>query len=163
MKYILAFFIFISPVFVAAQTAEYVTDSLVKQKWEELKSSWTFGLPKTGNGTVDIRVFNTYKSLFDSTAFVASDIDAVYKYGEKSAKEAYKLNPDTTFDSYAHGIALHFNSFNIETDSQPLDKDSEKNEIIYTIIRKVTGEKKGEFVVEDKTPFLDSIDGRKKI
>lgn len=153
MKYILAFFIFISPVLVAAQTTNNVTDSLVKQKWEDLKSSWTFGFSETGS--VDIRTFNKYKSLFDSTAFITSDIDAVYEYSSKS----YKVDTNSIpFDTYAHGIALHFNSFKVNTDSLPYKTTTlAPNEIIYTVIKKTSGEKKGEYVLNDIHPFLDSV------
>ena len=165
MKYILSLFIFISPVLVFAQSEEMVNDSLVKQKWEELKSSWTFDLPKTGKGAVDIRTFNKYKSLFDSTAYVAGDIDAVYLPDSKSdSTYTYLLEHDSSiaFDSYAHDIALHFYNLKIETDTQPFKITSTEKEIIYTVIRKVTGEKKGEFVIKDEAPFLGSIANRKE-
>jgi hypothetical protein len=160
MKYILAWFIFISPVLVFAQSNQHDKDSLVKIKWEELKSSWTFGLSETGS--VDIRTFNKYKSLFDSTALIASDVDAVYEPLSKSAKDAYIVDTNSIpFDTYAHDIALHFNNLKIESDSLPIKTNPSKNEIIYTVARKITGYKKGEFVVEDVNPFLNSVELRK--
>lgn len=165
MKYTILLLILLFPVFADAQIQSMkdtvYRDSLVKSVLNDLKETWNLGIDNA-SGTVDLRIYNKFKSLFETTATVNDDFNAYYKFnfyrdpikGKKGyhITGSYKID-DTAkaYDVYAHDIALQVRKLTIDTGlvkdiSTSFSPDS--NQVTITIKRIAKAEKTREYILD---------------
>ncbi len=156
MKYKILLFIILFPVFALAQTKAGM-DSLIKNTLTELKNSWTLGVDSNSN-TVDIRLFNKFKELFDTSATVADDFNVFYLFDPKTNSGTYVVDTtQKTFDTYAHDIALQVSKLRIDTLGTALIKIIDAQNITVEIKRVVYIEKARFFILPDTGSFAAKI------
>lgn len=165
MKYTILLLILLFPVFADAQTQSLkdsvYRDSLVKSVLNDLKETWNLGIDNA-SGTVDLRIYNKFKSLFEPTATVNDDFNAYYKFNfywdTIKGKPVYHINGSYKFDDtakaydvYAHDIALQVRKLTIDTGlvkviSAIFSPDS--NQVTLTIKRIAKAEKTREYILD---------------
>ena len=156
MKYAIVLFIILFSVFATAQTPEGYIDSLAKNVLVDLQKSWSLGID-SNNEAIDIRVYNKFKSLFDSAARIVDDLNAYYQFDAGSHSGIYKTDvTPKDFDVYAHDVALQVKSINIDIDSV-VETISNARAIIFTIRRKVEVQKTRQFVIPDIKDYVEKM------
>ncbi len=157
MKYMIILFAFIlSDVGANAQASKTYIDSLAKNVMTDLQKSWTLGIAGN-NGAMDIRVYNKFKSLFDTAATITDDVDTYLQLNTVTKRTMYAT--DTTlksFDEYAHDLALQVKSLKMDIGSI-VSNTSNPNAIIYTITRKDTIQETRQFVIPDAEAFVEKM------
>ncbi len=159
MKYGIVLFIILFPVFALAQGKVYndstSIDLLKRNVWADLKDSWTLGID-SNSGEVDIRVYNKYKSLFDSGATVPDDMNVFYQLDPSGRSGTYKTSTtQIPFEIYAHDLALQLKGIAFDS-IITVDSAATLNTLEYTIRRTAIVQKTGEFVIQDTTLFVDT-------
>lgn len=161
MKYKILLLLFLFPVFVNAQRS---IDSLTRTMFTDLKDSWSLGVD-SNSVLVDIRMFNKFKSLFDSSATVVDDFNAFYRYDAATNSGTYIIDSTKkSFDSYAHDIALQVYKLRIDTLGTAIIKLVDSNNITIEVKRVSYLEKARMFVLPDTATLAAKIiSNRKKI
>lgn len=165
MKYIIAFLILMFPVFVAGQASNKAlskTDSLAAASViSDLIDSWSVGINDEKDQPVDKRVFNKFKSLFDTNATIDDDFNVNFKpvaYNPETKKTTYSYQLDTaiSFDIYAHDAALQIQNLKIDSVGNWKIISNGTSEIVYEIYREVTANKSRPFVLPMASNYFNS-------
>jgi hypothetical protein len=144
MKYRLALLLFLCPILAGAQEASINAQAM--RVVAELRDSWTLGVD-SNSATVDIAMFNKYKSLFDLNARVDDDLNFQLVPGTTSG--AYRVfDTAKDFDVYAHDAALQVSKFRIDSTTTQL-MGRRGDSIIYEIRRTIYVEKPARYVLQD--------------
>lgn len=157
MKFITILFFVLFPLFaVAQQTGEIRInyDSLSKNTINDLLDTWTLGIDSNSE-SVDIRVYNKFKNLFDSSAVVVDDITVMYKPG--TYKQGGTYTTDTAarpFDMYAHDVSLKVKGLNIDSVSILSSNTSNFKAVTYKLRRNVEVQMTREFLLGDTMDFV---------
>ncbi len=147
MKYIIAFLILTLPLFVVGQfatTAVLKSDSIAASSViSDLIDTWSLGINDEKEQPVDKRVFNKFKSLFDTNATIDDDFNVNFKpgfYNSETKKTTYTYQLDTAipFDIYAHDAALQILDLKIDSVSPRKLISNSNGEMVYEIYREVT-------------------------
>ena len=116
MKYKIILLVILFPVLSQAQTASTI-DSLIENLKIDLKDSWTLGIDSNGTN-LDIRTYNKFKNLFDTSATVVDNINIFYQRNPGDKSGFYKIdNTPKSFDVYAHDVALQVSKLRITADT----------------------------------------------
>ncbi|MEO8149944.1 MAG: hypothetical protein ABI723_20060 [Bacteroidia bacterium] len=156
MKYIIVLLILVFPFLAMGQNPN--KDSLAQSLINDLKDSWNLGINDDINQPVNIRVFNKFKSLFDSTATIDDEFNVLFKFNPDSNKSTYQVDSNKPFDIYAHDIALQVGRLTIESDNAKTiipSISSSGKEYVYKISRKITAYKLRKFVLEDASIYFN--------
>jgi len=155
MKYTITILILFLPVLSMAQTGKLKTDTAVIN---ELISTWTVGLPEERDEPVNIRVFNNFKNLFLPDALVYDDINAVYNPASLDDPAPYKTQAKTVA-TYAHDLSLQFKNLKIDSIYNiSYQRNGNSDSVIWvTLIKKISGEKYRQYVIEDIPSLVDSL------
>ena len=83
MRYTIVLLVILFPLLADAQaTPDKETvyrDSLLRDAWNNLRETWNLGIDNA-SGTVDLRAYNKFKSLFDSSATIDDEFNAHFRY-----------------------------------------------------------------------------------
>jgi len=153
MKYKIVLLLLLLPAITRAQQVTRL-DSMVRNVIAELKDSWTLGVDSNSN-TVDIAMYNKYKSLFDVAASVDDDLNFQFIPGKNSGTYKLLATP-REFDVYAHDAALQISKFRVDSVG-PQGRLNIEDSIIYEIRRIVYVEKPARYVLSDADGLADSI------
>lgn len=157
MKYIIILFAFILlQVDASAQTSKVYIDSVAKSVITDLQGSWTLGI-NNNSETIDIRVYNKFKSLFDTAAVIADGINTYFQFNTATKRTMYAADTASkSFDLYAHDLALQVKSLDIDIHSIE-SNTSDPNVIIYTLTRKTVIQKTRQFVIQDAGTLVEKM------
>lgn len=147
MKYIIGLFCMLFPVFARAQTKIH-TDSTARSTLNDLMDSWTLGIGRTG--TIDLKIYNKFKSLFDANATIDDDFNVFYAYDPKRESGSYKVRTGArpkTFDVYAHDIALQIRGIIIDSVTVLNSSTTDEKNMSFTVKRKVQVQKTRKYVL----------------
>jgi hypothetical protein len=149
MKYTIGLLLAFLPFIASAQMAPKVdkVDSVI----QELEDTWTFGID-SNSSSVDIDMFNRYKSLFDANAKVSDDLNFRLVPGRDSGKYVI-VDTLKDFDEYAHDAALEVTKIRVENFG-PVRKTGNA---VYEIPRILYIEKPARYVLQNSDALADSI------
>ena len=140
------------PVFACAQT-KTTADSAARATLNNLINSWTLGIDSSNEAidiAVDIKLYNKFKDLFDSSATVDDDFNVFYEHDPKNKTGSYKIKKEgrpKIFDAYAHDAALQVRRISIDS-VRVLDSGmTDQKNITFTVRRKVRIQKTREYVL----------------
>ena len=166
MKYTIVSLIILFPLLATAQTKAHL-DSLARQVLTELEYTWTLGIDSTSDA-VDIRKYNEFKSLFDSSATVDDEFNAFYRYDfdqkTKRIKGTYQIdvNPKP-YDIYAHDVALQVKKMRVDSVEFISEESMDSNTKVFVIKRTVYAEKKRQYVLNPERYVSALLESRKGI
>ena len=157
MKYIIISFFVIGPLFgMAQQTGDIKInyDSLSKNTINDLLDTWTLGIDSNSE-SIDIRMYNKFKNLFDSDAMVEDDITVLYKPGTYMQGGVYFTDTVArTFDMYAHDVTLKVKGLNIDTAWILNSNTANPAQVTYKLKRNVEVQMTREFLLGDSMDFV---------
>lgn len=161
MKYKIIVLIILFPVFALAQTNQQretkTLDSVATKTIVDLMEFWTLGIDSNSDA-VDLRVFNNFKNLFDSTATIDDDFNAVFKPLSAKDEQPYKVEKkEKPFDEYAHDVTLQVSTILFDTIGKPEVNYTNAAAMTYTIKRRTTITKKGKYVLMDAEQYASSL------
>jgi hypothetical protein len=166
MKYTIVSLVILFPLLATAQTNANL-DSLARQVLDELEYTWTLGIDSTSDA-VDIRRYNEFKSLFDSSATVDDEFNAFYHYDfdqkTRRIKGTYQIdvNPKP-FDIYAHDVALQVKKIRVDSVELISETSQDLNTKVFVIKRTVYAEKKRQYVLDPESYASALLASRKGI
>ncbi|MEP7107929.1 MAG: hypothetical protein ABI760_08100 [Ferruginibacter sp.] len=159
MKYKIAMFIILLPVFATAQekiSSPAAIDRLARQVLDSAMNS-TLGIDSS-NDEVNMKEYNQFKNLFDSSAKLVDNFNIYYQFGRGGKAGHYRT--DTTakpFDMYAHDVALQVKSIAIDS-LRISDSDiKDPGAMSYTVRRKVAVQKARQYVMGVAKDYADSV------
>ncbi len=156
MNYKIVLFIILFPVVVGAQSVGRQDSLMINKVISDLKDSWTLGIDNNSK-SVDLKVYNKFKALFDSNATIDDDFNYQFIPEKKTGKYVISIKPKP-FDLYAHDVALEVSKMIIE---YPSPNDSvgqwQGNTISVRVERKVWAEKPRKYVLKDVDSLAKTI------
>lgn len=136
---------------------------LIETLFNDLTESWNLGINEEVAEPVDIRLFNKFKSLFDSTATIDDEFNAQFKHDPAlNPPYAYIVESGKPFNDYAHDVALQVVQLTIDSAGEKKLISSVNNKYVYEIYRKVSAYKYRKYVLDDAAAyFKNEISDRK--